>query len=99
VTHSTQSASEIEDLVIDRARNRKRPLMPNDETVIRVICADFIGHLQASGEWPPPPSKGGVEMVVETLVAVIGGLEFEHGEGGGFKLRFVRPDDGMYPDA
>jgi hypothetical protein len=92
------TTAEIEDRVIERARNRKRPLMPDDETVIRVICADFVKHLQGRGEWPPPVSRGGVEAVVETLVAVVGGLEFEHGKGNGFTLRFVAPGDGMYPD-
>lgn len=97
---SAPTVEEIEDAVIARARNRKRPLMPDDETVIRVICADFVNRLVSDGVWPPPADKGGVEMVVETLVACVGGLEFEHyGEGKGFKLRMVAPDDGMYPDA
>lgn len=94
------NATEVEDAVIERARNRKRPLMPDDETIIRVICADFVKRMQDQGEWPPPASRGGVEMVVETLVACVGGLEFEHhSEGQGFKLRMVAPDDGMYPNA
>lgn len=87
---------EIEDRVIARARNRRRPLMPDDETVIRVICADFVKRLRDDGNWPPPESDGGVDFVVETLVACIGGLEFELGKRGGFSLRLVAPDDGMY---
>src|ERR1700754_498048 len=91
------SASQIEDIVIERARNRKRPLMPDDETVIRVIVAHFVQDLEKRGEGPPTAERGGVECVVETLVACVGGLEFEHhGEGKGFKLRMVAPDDGMY---
>lgn len=88
----------VEDRVVERARNRKRPLMPNDETAIRVICQSFIEKLQRDGEWPPPASKGGIDMVVETLVACVGGVEFELGKNGGFNLRMVAPDDGMYPD-
>jgi hypothetical protein len=92
------TAADIEDRVIERARNRKRPLMPDDETVIRVICADFVKRLEDRGEWPPPASRGGVECVIETLVACVGGLEFEQGKkGDGFTLRMVAPDDGMYP--
>jgi hypothetical protein len=74
--------------------------MPDDETIIRVIVSDFVENLEKRGEWPPPSERGGVDGVVETLVAVVGGLEFEHsGPGKGFLLRMVAPDDGMYPDA
>lgn len=92
------TAEEVENLVIERARNRKRPLMPNDETLIRVICADFLNSLQDRNEWPPPESRGGVEAVIETLVACVGGMEFEFGKDGGFVLRMIAPDDGMYPE-
>lgn len=87
---------EIEDRVISRARNRKRPLIPDDETAIRVIVAEFVGRLIDKGAWPPPAEKGGVDDVVEVLVACVGGLEFELGKAGGFTLRMVAPDDGMY---
>ena len=86
----------IADRVIDRARNRKRPLMEDDETVIRVIVDHFIDSLKERGEWPPREGEGGL---VDLLVATVGGMEFELGKHGGFTLRMVKPDDGMFPDA
>lgn len=86
----------IADRVIEQARGRKRPMLENDETVIRVIVEHFIDTLVKRGEWPP---REGEDDLVDCLVAMVGGMEFEFGKDGGFTLRMVKPDDGMFPDA
>lgn len=85
----------IEDRVIEQARGRRRPLMPNDETVIRVIVENFLDSLKDRGEWPPRDE----DELVDVLVACVGGMEFEFDKEGGFMLRMVKPDDGMFSDA
>src|SRR4051812_8613600 len=76
-------SSDVVDRVLERARGRQRPLMPNDETVIRVLCDEVIAQMKSRGDWPP---KAGEDHLVDFLVAAIGGLEFELGKQGGFKL-------------
>lgn len=81
----------VEDRVIARAKNRKRPMMPDDETVIRVICAGYVENYFDRDDWDE-------DDVVELLVACVGGVEFEVGKDGGWRLRLQAPDAGMYPD-
>lgn len=86
----------IADRVIERCRNRTRPLMPDDETVIRVLADSFVENLRAKGEYPQ--TAAGEQALVETVVACFGNLEFEVGKQGGFELRMRAPDDSLYPE-
>lgn len=81
----------VEDRVIARAKGRRRPMTEDDEMVIRVLVEQFVRDAVDRPDWDE-------DEVVELLVACIGGIEFEKGKTGGFTLRMVAPDAGMYPD-
>ena len=86
-------ATRVADRVIERATHRRRPLMPDDETVIRALVEHTIDRVTADGADPNE------DKLVAFFVAVLGNLEFEIPSDGGFRIAMRPPDDSLYPGA
>lgn len=83
----------VADRVLERARNRRRPLMPDDELAIRFFCDDLCESLRAKGEYPEDET-----FLVHWLVSTVGGVELRAEPGKPASLTMVAPDAGMYDD-